>query len=262
MKDLRFVHSGSSIPDNLKSIVAEYHIIGKKFNSENEILRTNKAEYDKEEGNKWKIFKDKWLEITHFRCPICESQINRYDDIEHFRPKEHYWWLAYDYHNYYICCDLCNSSFKRNKFPLLDDSKRVTFDNKDEIVNEIPLLFNPLKDNPIDLFKLEFKNEGGKTVINFHPKNSDSSSLEYKIAQTTIDIFQLNNQKNKYPERKNLKIEFGSRLIQLVRSYKNFIENPNDKNAKRRFAEEYCSLKESNLGFIKQIREGICVDNT
>jgi hypothetical protein len=39
-------------------------------------------------------------------------------DVEHFRPKSHYWWLAYCYDNYVFACQLCNQSFKGDEFPV------------------------------------------------------------------------------------------------------------------------------------------------
>ncbi|MBI4604805.1 MAG: hypothetical protein HY721_22815 [Planctomycetes bacterium] len=39
-------------------------------------------------------------------------------DVEHFRPKKIYWWLAYCYDNMLYACQLCNQSFKSDHFPV------------------------------------------------------------------------------------------------------------------------------------------------
>jgi hypothetical protein len=39
-------------------------------------------------------------------------------DVEHYRPKSIYWWLAYCYDNYLVSCQICNEVFKRDKFPI------------------------------------------------------------------------------------------------------------------------------------------------
>lgn len=38
-------------------------------------------------------------------------------DVEHFRPKDLYWWLAHNFENYLHSCQVCNQSFKSNQFP-------------------------------------------------------------------------------------------------------------------------------------------------
>lgn len=39
-------------------------------------------------------------------------------DVEHFRPKDIYWWLAFSYDNYTYSCQLCNQKFKGANFPV------------------------------------------------------------------------------------------------------------------------------------------------
>lgn len=76
----------------------------------------------------------------HEKCCFCESRITHiaYGDVEHFRPKAAwtsasnqkynypgYYWLAYDWNSLFLACQLCNQRFKRNLFPLVDESKRA-----------------------------------------------------------------------------------------------------------------------------------------
>jgi 5-methylcytosine-specific restriction endonuclease McrA len=49
-------------------------------------------------------------------CAYC--LVERPLDVEHFRPKSHYWWLAYEPANLLLGCTACNRDRKVNQFPL------------------------------------------------------------------------------------------------------------------------------------------------
>jgi len=233
MRDLRNIYK--EIPDLKK--------VGKAYNKEHIKARTTKKGYKVLMGSKsskWTTFKKDFTAYTKNRCAICEREITQYDDIEHYRPKnkEMYWWLAFDYRNYYICCKLCNTTYKGKEFPLLDPSKRVTFKTKAKIKEEKPLLFNPLKDNPLDLFKLEIYDRipepnGESPQLKIVPKSKDKDSYEYQKAATTIQVFNLNND-SKIDEKGNFisdgartqtMIILGTDLRNFLRIYKRFKQN-------------------------------------
>src|SRR5262249_58453194 len=48
-------------------------------------------------------------------CAYCQCHLpgNDRGDVEHFRPKSTYWWLAYKFDNYLLSCSRCNRRFKR-----------------------------------------------------------------------------------------------------------------------------------------------------
>ena len=53
------------------------------------------------------------------KCAYCESPAeSQHGDVEHFRPKSVWWWLALCYDNYLLSCQICNQSYKGDKFPL------------------------------------------------------------------------------------------------------------------------------------------------
>ena len=92
------------------------------------------------------------------KCCYCERKrgLKRESDIEHYRPKsavsedeEHpgYWWLAYEWTNYLIPCKPCNETYKKNQFPLLQESSRA-FQPDDDLGAERPFLLNPIDDDP------------------------------------------------------------------------------------------------------------------
>ena len=62
------------------------------------------------------------------KCAYCEAStaVVAHGDVEHFRPKSRYWWLAYCYDNYLFACQICNQTFKGDHFPLTDETLRLT----------------------------------------------------------------------------------------------------------------------------------------
>jgi uncharacterized protein (TIGR02646 family) len=95
------------------------------------------------------------------KCCFCEAKISHvsYGDVEHFRPKAGwaqdeeplnqpgYYWLAYDWSNLFLSCQICNQRHKKNYFPLADNARRA-LSHKDNINNEKPLFINPALENP------------------------------------------------------------------------------------------------------------------
>ena len=58
--------------------------------------------------------------IFNNKCAYCECKINigAHYDTEHFRPKAFYYWLAYEWTNFLLSCQICNRDFKKAKFPV------------------------------------------------------------------------------------------------------------------------------------------------
>lgn len=143
------------------------------------------------------------------KCAYCESSVHssQYGDIEHFRPKSRitnpktnepirtstgthdhpgYYWLAYDWRNLLLACELCNSPSHRSSdgrrigkwdhFPLADETKRAQQPG-DEILEQ-PLLINPLVEDPSAHLELD-------------PKTGVLSAKSLR-GQTCIDLLGLN----------------------------------------------------------------------
>ncbi len=109
-----------------------------------------------------KSVKNKLIAAQHRKCCFCESRITHvsYGDVEHFRPKggysqdtdDHlhrpgYYWLAYDWNNLFLSCQLCNQRFKKNLFPLENKDERAQSHHED-IDRERPLFLHPSNDDP------------------------------------------------------------------------------------------------------------------
>ena len=133
-------------------------------------------------GNRWKPAKKQLLAETGGKCAYCEAPTSAvaFGDVDHYRPKSSYWWLAYCYDNYLASCQLCNQRFKKEAFPIQNRKMRsptirhnTTDDyiaakagtiapdplNKNQVntfirlhQQERPLLLNPYFDEPAAYF--------------------------------------------------------------------------------------------------------------
>jgi len=67
----------------------------------------------------WKSAKQQLKRESCGKCAYCEAPTSSvaHGDVEHFRPKAHYWWLAYCYDNYLFACQICNQHYKGDRFP-------------------------------------------------------------------------------------------------------------------------------------------------
>jgi hypothetical protein len=121
----------------------------------------------------WQEFKDEFFKAQHGKCGYCEVFITGHPGaVEHYRPKgmvqelgedtgtwgrevkyltnvrgrkpkkisdSGYWWLAYEWSNYLLACESCNSRWKQNIFPLAEDPRPGVVQG----TQETPLLLNP-----------------------------------------------------------------------------------------------------------------------
>jgi uncharacterized protein (TIGR02646 family) len=67
----------------------------------------------------WKNAKTQLKKESNGKCAYCEAntQVVAHGDVEHYRPKNTYWWLAYTYDNYLYACQICNQTYKSDNFP-------------------------------------------------------------------------------------------------------------------------------------------------
>lgn len=96
----------------------------------------------------------------HNKCCFSEAKFNGdYFHVEHFRPKKRiddwstkamqfpgYYWLAYEWSNLFLCKSRINSTYKKNFFPLADESTRNWNHNDTNI--ESNLLIDPSVEDP------------------------------------------------------------------------------------------------------------------
>ena len=70
--------------------------------------------------NYWSKAKNQLKKESFGKCAYCEAPTDSvsFGDVEHFRPKSSYWWLAYCIDNYTYSCQICNELYKGMKFPI------------------------------------------------------------------------------------------------------------------------------------------------
>ena len=117
------------------------------------------------------------LTAQHGKCCYCEAKFSAtsYGVIEHFRPKgavrrtvggplEHpgYYWLAYRWDNLLVSCERCNTSHKREFFPL--NGGAAARSHHDSVEAEEPMLLNPFTDAPEEHIRFVNEEVYGVTV--------------------------------------------------------------------------------------------------
>ncbi len=71
------------------------------------------------DSSAWKPAKGALKIDTGGKCAYCETstEVVAHGDVEHFRPKSIYWWLAFVFDNYLFSCQICNQTYKGDRFP-------------------------------------------------------------------------------------------------------------------------------------------------
>jgi uncharacterized protein (TIGR02646 family) len=140
-------------------------------------------------------------EIQHGKCCFCESKILHisYGDVEHYRPKAGwiqenetlnkpgYYWLAYDWDNLLLSCQICNQRNKKNYFPISSSSKRA-LSHHENISIEQPLFIHPVND---EVESLIFFKEEIPLAVDSNPRGVET------ISKLGLDRESLNEQRRK-----------------------------------------------------------------
>ena len=104
-----------------------------------------------------------------YKCAYCECAIPlKYNDVDHYRPKSIYYWLGHQWKNLFFACNACNRTYKKDLFPLGDETKRG------DVREEKPLIVNPYEDDPSQHIRFNryvaigITEAGRKTINTFH----------------------------------------------------------------------------------------------
>jgi uncharacterized protein (TIGR02646 family) len=122
-------------------------------------------------------------------CAYCSRLLleNYRGDVEHFRPKGVYWWLAYELSNYVMSCTLCNRTYKIDRFPLASGALPVVFEERDAISEEPRILFDPTQDRIDAWFRVDLDQPNCPII----PNPSQPKALRQRV-QECIDFYRLN----------------------------------------------------------------------
>ena len=94
-------------------------------------------------------------------CAYCQTLLPHNDpgDVEHFRPKSSYWWIAYTFGNYFLGCALCNRVCKRERFPLPEGVASCTYEGRGTLDAEPRLLLDPEHDPVEEWVETDWEHE-------------------------------------------------------------------------------------------------------
>jgi uncharacterized protein (TIGR02646 family) len=106
------------------------------------------------------IVKNELFEAQRRKCCYCEKleEQAKYRDVEHYRPKAHYWWLAWTWDNLLFSCFDCNREYKKDQFPLASGSTRLIAEEAPP-GNEYPLVIDPCDLTTDPMNEIEFRRE-------------------------------------------------------------------------------------------------------
>jgi len=187
------------------------------------------------DSKKWTSAKPALKRETSGKCAYCEAPAGgrskndeekgglvAHCDVEHFRPKAIYWWLAHNFENYVYSCQICNQSFKSDLFPAdnplaapitvtggetdseldgfadlmapdpLSTKQRETWEKL--ILAEDAHLPDPLHEDPARLFKYVAEQTLGE--VSMVP--SASSGRDQVRAASTIKVLGLNREELRF----------------------------------------------------------------
>ena len=119
------------------------------------------------------------------KCAYCESHISHisYPQIEHYKPKDNFPKLCFEWDNLLLGCGVCNGKeYKGTKFPMASDGG---------------FLINPCEDDPEDFFDFvcepdENSEEGFIAVV--RPKKSRGEITEHTLGLNRIPLLRKRTQ--------------------------------------------------------------------
>ena len=122
--------------------------------------------------------KNRLVEIHHCKCCYCEKKFpSGILQVEHIRPKggvrqtldqttdewPGYYWLAYEWTNLLLACQICNGTTNKwTFFPLANPTKRAR-SHHDDVTKERALFIDPSKQNPRRHIRFENELPKGRT---------------------------------------------------------------------------------------------------
>ena len=146
----------------------------------------------------WKAAKPQLKAEAFGKCAYCEAPTSTvaHGDVEHFRPKDVYWWWAYCYFNYAYGCQVCNQSNKGTKFPLRDGGVQLPAPVKPNPFDDttIGALIDTMVPNPFDgdaapglaAFRTSIAGEGALLVDPY--EDVPESFFRYSVKSGTKEV--------------------------------------------------------------------------
>lgn len=152
--------------------------IAKTTHEKRMLLIKNGSYIDSNEFNsRYKLddIRKKLITIYNHKCAYCEQKVEQYN-VEHYRPKSIYYWLAFSWDNLILACPYCNF-YKGIKFELI--GKAETLNNTVDTIKKInslsftydvvekPKMVNPEISDPKGVVKFDKDGSIDSDDINF-----------------------------------------------------------------------------------------------
>lgn len=163
-------------------------------------------------------------------CAYCLRKTDPRDvhHVDHFRPKRGgYFWLAYDFGNYFWSCSLCNPR-KGERFPLGNGCAKLTYETRGQDQTEARLLIDPVND-PVDKW-LTVEVEDESTQGEIKSIDKDLTDIARERADATSAFFEWNTDPDYIEPRIRLlekltKLSIKGKEEQLARKASRFSEH-------------------------------------
>jgi len=152
--------------------------------------------------------KRKLISLYKNKCAYCEQKVESFH-VEHYRPKQTYYWLAYSWDNLISACPYCNE-YKSTNFQITPPQATLAVNNTNlRNINTLSIGYNA-SENP-DLINPEVTNPYGRIV--FHDNGSITSpdaKFTYTINICRIDRTYLKDRRKKIIDdlRRDLRAAF------------------------------------------------------
>lgn len=148
-------------------------------------------------SSRWKDAKPYLIAESNQKCAYCEVNFTTiaYGDVEHYRPKSVYYWLAYSYHNYTVSCQLCNQKYKGSKFPVLNhklSAPAVLSSSTDADLSALAgtLTVDPLQDAAGLEYTLFCQAHQAERPLSLDPYlDNPQNYFAYRYLDTTKEVF-------------------------------------------------------------------------
>lgn len=167
----------------------------------------------------WKAAKPQLKKEARGKCAYCEARADAvaHCDVEHFRPKDTWWWLTCCWENFLFACQICNQEYKSNLFPSTRSDPPVGLDpdttdsdlesmagklapdpmEPEEIkawmkvmAAEKPALIDPYLEDPEAYFAWEVDDDAGEVTL--VPRTRGRKAA--RIVKACADTFGLNRE--------------------------------------------------------------------
>ncbi len=151
---MRFIHkdlTDRAIPVSLRYPRAENFEDGKvdrKANTTHDKRKelVAKGKFDDAFVDRYKQddVRDALERLYHYKCAYCEFTMEQYH-VEHYRPKNTYYWLAFSWDNLLLCCPKCNE-FKGKAFEV--QGSKVSIKNDDDLpenINQLASIYDAIE---------------------------------------------------------------------------------------------------------------------